>query len=154
MGLSLLLLIALAGCGTGPVDRTDLADDYRALGLDFDERELSDGREAYTSDLSSRDPFVELIGDPVAEMSLVLFDVDGADLESSEFQLAEFVAPAEALIPDLGRWIVERFDEHGAGDWADTTANGPWTLEAEFTEDWLTTGVAALDMHFELEPHE
>jgi hypothetical protein len=152
--LALLLLLAIAGCGTGPVDRTDIAAEYRALGLDFDERELSDGRDAYTSDLSGHDPFVEIIGDPVAEMSLVLFDVDGADFESEDFELADYVTPADALVPDLAKWIVERFDEHGAGDWSDTSASGPWKLEAEFTDDWLTTGVSALDMHFELESDE
>lgn len=149
-----LLLLALGGCGVGPIDRTDLADEYRELGLDFEERELSDERDAYTSDLSGDDPFVELIGDPVTEMSLVLFDVDGADFESTDFALADFVEPAEQLVPDLREWIVRKFDEHGAGSWDAIEQNGRWMLDAEFSDDWLSTGVGALDLHFELASEE
>jgi len=149
-----VLLIALGGCGVAPIDRTDLANEYRELGLDFDERELADGRDAYTSDLSGDDPLVELIGDPVTEMSLVLFDVDGADFESTDFDHADYVEPAEQLVPDLRDWIVRQFDEHGAGSWESTEENGQWKLDAEFSDDWLSTGVGALDLHFELASDE
>ena len=147
--LAVVLVPALGGCGGSPVDRTDLADKYRDLGLDFDERELSDGRDAYTSDSSEEDAFVEMIGDPVTEMSLVLFDVDGADFESTEFELAAFVEPAEQMMPGLRGWIVRQFDEQGAGSWDATEVNGPWTLDAEFSDDWLSTGVGALTLGFE-----
>ena len=154
IAVMVILLIALGGCGVRPIDRTDLANAYRELGLDFEERALRDERDAYTSDLSGDDPFVELIGDPVSEMSLVLFDVDGADFESSEFDLADYVEPAERLVPDLRVWIVRQFDQHGAGSWDATEEDGPWKLDAEFTDDWLSTGIGALDLHFELASDE
>ena len=143
------MTIALAACSSNSIEQASLADQYRELGLDFDERELNDGRDAYSSDLEDEEVFVELIDDPVAEASVVFFDVDGADFESTDFPLADYAAPAERMIPGLRDWIVQQFEANGAGDWNAITQSGDWTLEAEYTDDWLGTGVGALDMHFE-----
>lgn len=130
----LILVLALTACG-GQASAESITEAFEEAGLELKERELNDGRIAWSSD-SDEDVIAEVIEDPVQNAYLMLPPLEGD--ASGSFPGSRYVDVLdESLVPGLRKWIEEEAEGRSGGSWSAEREFGRFTVEIENNTDTL-----------------
>jgi hypothetical protein len=145
MRLSVIVAVILTACGGQGSSPSDLAAAFEAAGAPLAERELNDGRTAWSSD-TDEDVVVELIededGSAVEEAFVFVPALRG---DAADYPGARYVAVLdEHLAPGLTDWIAEEAAGRSSGGWSATREFGSWTAEIENDPDTLGSFTVSL----------
>lgn len=131
------VVILLAACG-GQTARGDLTSAFEEAGVVLAERELNDGRIAWSSD-SDEDVLIEVIqpeaDGPITHATVMVPALRG---NAEGYPGERYVSVLDdTLVPGLSDWITEEASGRSSGDWKSTREFGDWTATIDNDPDTL-----------------
>lgn len=142
--LVVISCLVLAACG-GQAAPADIAQAFDQAGVALSERELNDGRTAWSSD-TNEDVVVELVesqeGEEVEEALVAVPALQG---DGGDYPGSRYVAVLDEQLADgLADWIAEERSGRSSGSWSSTRDFGGWSAEIDNDTEFLQSFTVSL----------